>query len=94
MIFNFVIAFFLIFVGHEARKIEVVKMELINKIKLKEQEININEIEYALHNDNRYLKKLFSIYQDNPEKKALSKIIKLSEYPNYSSTDYYKVKFE
>ena len=47
MIFNFVIAFFLIFVGHEARKIEVVKMELINKIKLKEQEININEIEYA-----------------------------------------------
>ena len=57
-------------------------------------EININQIEFALHNDNEYLKKLYLIYQGNYNKAEPSTIVKLSELSRLKNKEVYKVNFE
>ena len=54
MFINIIIAFFLIFLGHQTRKLEIVNKETINKIYSINHEIKINQMEFALHNDNKY----------------------------------------
>jgi len=94
MFFNFVIAFVLIFVGHQTRNLEKFNSNLTQKIEKKNHEININQIEFALHNDNEYLKKLYFLYQSDLEKKELSKIIRLSEFVNINKKKILKVGFK
>ena len=62
MTINILIAFVLIYIGHQTRNLEISNSSLKHKIDEKEHAININQIEFSLHNDNKYLKKLFSIF--------------------------------
>ena len=74
MTINILIAFVLIYIGHQTRNLEISNSSLKHKIDEKEHAININQIEFSLHNDNKYLKKLFSIYETNLEKKEIFKV--------------------
>ena len=94
MTINISIAFVLIFIGHKTRNLEISNSNLKHKIDQKEQAININQIEFSLHNDNKYLKKLFSIYETDLEKKELSNIISLSELSNLEKKYIFKVGFK
>ncbi len=94
MFINIVIAFFLIFLGHQTRKLEIVNKETVKKINAINQEININQMEFALHNDNQYLKKLYLIYEGDFKKTEPSRIIKLSELSSFKNEEVYKVNFE
>ncbi len=94
MFINIIIAFFLIFLGHQTRRLEIVNNETINEINSINEEIKINQIEFALHNDNRYLRKLYSIYQGDYKKTEPSTIIKLSELSNVKNKEVYKANFE
>jgi len=99
MFINITIAFFLIFVGHQTRNLEKINMKLLHKIDQKHQEININQIEFALHNDNKYLKKLYSIYKSDLDKSDLNKknssnIFKLNDFLNFEHSSFIKVGFK
>ena len=94
MTINILITFVLIFIGHQTRNLEISSSNLKHKIDQKEQAININQIEFSLHNDNKYLKKLFSIYETDLEKKELSNIISLSEFSNFEKKKIFKVGFK
>ena len=94
MTINILIAFVLIYIGHQTRNLEISNLSLKHKIDQKEQAININQIEFNLHNDNKYLKKLFSIYETDLEKKELSNIMSLSEFSNFEKNDIFKVGFK
>ena len=91
MIINILIAFFLIYIGHQTRTLEISNLSLKNKIDEKKHAININQIEFSLHNDNKYLKKLFSIYDTDLENKELSNILSLSEFSNIENKEIFKV---
>ena len=94
MFINIIISFFVIFLGHQTRRLEIVNNETMNKIYSVNQEIKINQMEFALHNDNQYLKKLYSIYQGNIDRKMPVTIIKLSELSSLKNEEVYKVNFE
>jgi len=94
MTINILIAFVLIYFGHQTRNLEISNLSLKHNIYQKEQAININQIEFSLHNDNKYLKKLFSIYETDLEKKELSNIISLSEFSNFEKKEIFKVGFK
>ena len=94
MLINIIIALFLIFLGHQTRKLEIVNAEIINEINSINHEIKINQMEFALHNDNKYLKKLYSIYQDDLDSKMPVTIIKLSELSSFKNQGIYKVNFK
>ena len=55
MTINILIAFVLIYIGHQTRNLEISNLSLKHKIDQKKQEININQIEFSLYNDNNYL---------------------------------------
>jgi len=94
MTINIFIALVLIYVGHQTRNLEIANLTLKHKINEKEYKININQIEFSLHNDNKYLKKLFSIYETDLDKKELLNIISLSEFSNFEKKDIFKVGFK
>jgi len=94
MTINILIAFILIYIGHQTRNLEISNLSLKHKIDQKEQAININQIEFTLYNDNNYLKKLFSIYETDLEKTELSNIISLSEFSNFEKKEIFKVGFK
>ena len=94
MTINILIAFVLIYIGHQTRNLEISNLSLKHKIDQKEQAININQIEFTLYNDNNYLKKLFSIYETDLEKTELSNIISLSEFSNFEKKEIFKVGFK
>ena len=94
MTINIFIAFVLIYTGHQTRNLEIYNLSLKNKIDEKEHIININQIEFSLYNDNKYLKKLFSIYEKNLEKNELSNIISLSEFSNFEKKEILKVGYK
>ena len=94
MVINILIAFVLIYVGHQTRNLEISNLSLKNKIDEKEHAININQIEFSLHNDNSYLKKLYSIYETDLEKKKISNIISLNEFLNFEKKDIFNIGFK
>ena len=94
MTINIFIALILIYIGHQTRNLEISNLILKNKIDEKEHIININQIEFSLHNNNKYLKKLFSIYETDLEKKELLNIISLTEFSNSANKDIFKVGFK
>ena len=51
MTINILIAFVLIYIGHQTRNLEIANLNLKHKIKEKNQSININQIEFSLYND-------------------------------------------
>ena len=94
MFVNIITAFVLIFIGHQSRNLEINNKNLENNISELKQKININEIELAFHNDNHYLNKLFSIYNNDAAKIDSADIIKLSELADIKYKDIFKVKYK
>ena len=90
---NILIAFVLIFVGHKTRNLEIANSNLNEKIKIINEEININQLEFTYHNDNNYLIKLYSLYHSDIEKKQ-SQIIKVSEFLLIEKEKILKVKYK
>ena len=87
-------AFFLVFIGHQSRYLEIENNKLLYNIEETKHKININQIELALHNDNEYLKKIYSIYQNDFEIKESSKIFKLSELIKVDNKEVFKVQYK
>ena len=50
-------------------------------------EININQSEFALHNDNDYLIKLYFLYNENIENKESSNLVSLSEFSKFQNKE-------
>ena len=94
MSINIIIAFILIFIGHQSRNLEIENIKIVNSINEIKQKININQIELALHNDNKYLKKLFSIYHSDLEQSESSHIINLSALKIIKKEEILKVKYK
>ena len=94
MFINILTAFFLVFISHQSRYLEIKNKKLLSSIQETKNEININQIELTLHNDSKYLKKLYSIYQGNIDRKMPVTIIKLSELSSLKNEEVYKVNFE
>ncbi len=69
---NFSTVMFLLFLANITRDIEKKNLEYERKISKINEQININEIEYNLHNNYQYLKKLQKIYFDYNSKKEIS----------------------
>ena len=80
MFVNIIIAFVLIYIGHQTRNLELINNKLTSKIEEKKIEIDINQSEFALHNDHQYLIKLYSLYIENRAKKEPSKVISIKEF--------------
>ncbi len=94
MLINISIAIVLIFIGHNTRDLELANEKLLHKIDEKKQEININQIEFTLHNNSKYLSKLFSLYTDTDYKKDISKVIKLSEFSGFENKEMFRVDYK
>ena len=62
MILNLLTVFSLLYLGNASRDIEKKNSELVHEIELLNEQIKINEIEYALYSNYTYLKKLQKIY--------------------------------
>ena len=87
MIVNIVMAFLLIFIGHQARNIEISNSILENKINKIKEQIDINKIEYTFHTNPEYLKKLYELYHQDIENFQESKIISYNEFLNKGKTN-------
>ena len=89
---NVITVMSLLFFGNITRDIEKKNLEYEKKISKINEQININEIEYNLHNNYQYLKKLQKIYFDHnlPKETSYNRIsIKDIERDNLESI--YKV---
>ena len=86
IIFLFSLSFFLVisllYLANISKVIENENISLKNKIKLKKQQININEIEYSLYNSYDYLQKMQKIYLNQNSNNNLKKRISFLELKN------------
>ena len=80
MIINLIIAFLLIFIGHNAREIELSNKRIAKQINQIKDEININKIEYTFHTNAKYLKKIYQIYSSSIEDNEDSTILSFKEF--------------
>tara|TARA_Y100000590_G_scaffold411140_1_gene504887 strand:- start:7876 stop:8190 length:315 start_codon:yes stop_codon:yes gene_type:complete len=94
MFINILTAFFLVFISHQSRYLEIKNKKLLSSIQETKNEININQIELTLHNDSKYLKKLYSIYNEDIEIKKTNKIYKLSEISKTDNKEILKVQYK
>ena len=79
LILNFFIALLMIFVAQKTRKIELSNKYLKKEIINIKEEIIVNEIEFAFHNNGKYLKKIHSLYQEEMQFNEIAKIINIDE---------------
>ena len=93
MTINIMIAFLMIFIGHNTRKIELSNNTLINDINKKKEEINVNQIEYSYHNNLQYLKKIYSLYFNKIENKQITKIYSLQELLNEDQKNVFLIDY-
>ena len=82
MLINLIIAFLLIFIGHQARQIEISNIKLKTSINELNKEIVINKIEYTFHNNAGYLKKLYELYDDSIEENVENRILSFKDFSN------------
>ena len=88
MVINLIIALLLIFIGHQARQIEISNLKLKDNIENLRKQIEINKIEYTYHTNSDYLKKLYELYHQDIENFQEHKII---SYNDFSSKDKTKI---
>ena len=82
LIINLVIVFLSIFIANITRKLELVNNRIKIDIKMQEEQLSINKIEYTYYNNSDYLKKLHSLYFSYEEKDLEKKIVLLSNISN------------
>ena len=93
IILNILTVVMVVSLGKISRKNEKINHDIKQEISILKDQIKINELEYNIHNNYFYLKKLQKIYlsknnQDNLE----SQIISLTDFNNKDAINFYKVK--
>ena len=93
IILNILTVVMVVSLGKISRKNEKINNDIKQEISILKDQIKINELEYNIHNNYFYLKKLQKIYlsknnQDNLE----SQIISLTDFNNKDAINFYKVK--
>jgi len=76
IVLNILTVLFLLYLGNVSREIEKQNYTLEKKINFINDKIRTNEIEFSLHTNYEYLKKLYKIY--------FSKYYSIEEYQKYN----------
>ena len=82
LLINLVIVFLSIFTGNLTRKLELTNNSIKLSIEKKEEQLQINKIEFSFYNNSDYLKKLYDIYFAYEEDQIEKKIVSLSNISN------------
>ena len=83
----------LLYFGDVSRKIEKKNKQLILEISDYQEQLEINEVEFNLHNNYSYLKQLQNIYFDFETTNSLGhNRISLQDFQNRELTNVYKVQ--
>ena len=93
MFINLIIAFLLIFIGNNSRKIELSNLNLEKKIDQLKQKIEINKIEYTFHTNSNYLRKIYKIYHSNSDYNEENKIITYNELLEDNKSEIFLVDY-
>ena len=81
----------LLILGNITRNIEKQNFLLKNKIINIEDQININEIEYTLHNNYDYLKKMQKLYFDKNDNNKLNLRISFNDFKSNNLENFHTV---
>ena len=79
---NVVLVFSMIFIANNTREIEKNNVYLKMKISKISENIKINKIELATHQNSSYLKTLYELYFYETQNKNLPRIVKMEELSN------------
>ena len=82
MFLNLLLALSMIFIANKTREIEKNNNDLISSILLINENIKINKVEFVTHQNNSYLKKLYSLYFADNKKNNLPKVYSLKQLSN------------
>ena len=92
IIINLLAIAFLLYFGNLTRLIEEQNDKLSKKITLLENQLKINEVEYTMHNNYSYLKKLKNIYFESEDKIfSNNNRLTLKDFKNKGLQNVYKV---
>ena len=82
---NLLLVFSMIFIANKTREIEKSNINLKNEILKINEHIKINKIELTTHQNNSYLRKLYSLYFSDSKKNNLSKIVSIKQISDNES---------
>ena len=82
---NLLLVFSMIFIANKTREIEKSNINLKNEILKINENIKINKIELVTHQNNSYLRKLYSLYFSDSKKNNLSKIVSIKQISDNES---------
>ena len=91
---NLIIVFLSIFIANITRKLELANKQINIDIKIQEEQLSINKIEFTFHNNPDYLKKLHSLYFSYDEQNLEEKIISFSDILNIENESVILVNFK
>ena len=82
LILNLLLVFAMIFIANNTREIEKNNHNLKIKISKISENLKVNKIELAIHQNGSYLKKLYKLYFYNSQNNNVPLIVKIEELPN------------
>ena len=82
MTLNLILIFSTIFVANKSREVEKNNTSLEYEISKISENIKINEIEFTLHKNTTYLKKLYSLYFEKNSTNKITPIVSLRTLQN------------
>ena len=91
---NLIVVLISIFVGNITREIEINNKKLKQNIINEKDQLIINKVEFSLHNNPNYLKKLHKIYFSIDEQFSQNKIISFSEILNKKGNNFILVNIK
>ena len=91
---NLIIVLTSIFVGNLTRKIELNNKQIKQNIINEKDQLIINKVEFSLHNNPNYLKKLHKIYFSIDENFSQNQIISFSEILNEKDNNFILVNIK
>ena len=75
----------MIFIANKTREIEKSNINLKNEILKINENIKINKIELVTHQNNSYLRKLYSLYFSDSKKNNMSKLVSIKQISDNES---------
>lgn len=81
----------LLYFANVTRNIQKENISLKNQINFFEEQININEVEYNLHTNYNYLKKMQKIYLDHDNINTLNNIISFNDLKKTNLKNFHTV---
>ena len=93
MTVNLIIAFLLIYIGHQARQVEILNSDLKTSISKLKQDIIISKIEFTFHNNSEYLKKLYELYIKDIDKNHENIILSFNDFSSQDNNNIFLVDY-